>query len=222
MSARPAAAHPASAHPALAHPALAHPALAHPALAHPALARLASALSVRTPDDATPWPEARLAAVAAVLRVMDEPELLFIKRAEAPHDPWSGHVAFPGGRREPHDVSLEATAIRETREELDLDLASGHILGRLDDLAPRSRALPPIIVRPFVALVRPEVVFVPSREVAATFWVPLSRIRASDAQVEHVTEVNGVRARFPAYALHGHVVWGLTERIVRQLLPLFD
>jgi 8-oxo-dGTP pyrophosphatase MutT (NUDIX family) len=194
----------------------------HSALAHPALARLVSALSVRTPDDAAPWPEARLAAVAAVLRVVDEPELLFIKRAEVPHDPWSGHVAFPGGRREPHDASLEATAIRETREELDLDLAGGHLLGRLDDLAPRSRALPPIIVRPFVALVRPDVVFVPSREVASSFWVPVSRIRAADAQVEHVTEVNGVRARFPAYAVNGHVVWGLTERIVRQLLTLFD
>jgi 8-oxo-dGTP pyrophosphatase MutT (NUDIX family) len=191
-------------------------------LAHPALARMVSALSVRTPDDAAPWPEARLAAVAAVLRVMDEPELLFIKRAEAPHDPWSGHVAFPGGRREPDDASLEATAIRETREELDLDLRSGHILGRLDDLAPRSRALPPIIVRPFIALVRSDVVFVPSREVAATFWVPVSQIRAADARAEHVTSVNGVQARFPAYALQGHVVWGLTERIVRQLLTLFD
>lgn len=172
------------------------------------------------PADEPPWPEARLAAVAAVLRVVDEPELLFIKRADVANDPWSGHVAFPGGRRDPGDVSLEATAIRETWEELSLDLRSGQLLGRLDDLAPRSRALPPIIVRPFVAVVAPDVVFVPNREVAATFWVPLSRIRAAEAQVEHLVEVNGVRAQFPAYALNGHVVWGLTERIVRQMLTL--
>ena len=91
-------------------------------------------LSVRVPADSAPWPEARLAAVAAVLRVVDEPELLFIKRAEVAHDPWSGHVAFPGGRMEPDDESLEATAIRETFEELSLDLKAGQMLGRLDDL----------------------------------------------------------------------------------------
>lgn len=192
------------------------------ALHHTEIARLATRIAARVPGDAEPWPEARLAAVTAVLRVADEPELLFIKRAEVAHDPWSGHVALPGGRRESGDASLEATAIRETREELALDLTRGQMLGRLDDLAPRSRALPPIIVRPFVAIVAPDVVFAPNREVASTFWVPLSQIRAADAQVEHVVVVNGVRARFPAYAWHGHIVWGLTERIVRQLLSLFD
>ncbi len=174
------------------------------------------------PADESPWPEARLAAVAAVLRVVEEPELLFIKRAEVAHDPWSGHVAFPGGRRDLGDVSLEATVIRETREELALDLRDGQLLGRLDDLAPRSRALPPIIVRPFVAVVSPDVAFVPNREVAGTFWVPLSHLRAVEAQVEYAMDVNGVRAVFPAYAVNGHVVWGLTERIVRQLLSVFD
>ena len=174
------------------------------------------------PADSAPWPEARLAAVAAVLRVVDEPELLFIKRADVAHDPWSGHIAFPGGRQEPGDASLEATAIRETYEELSLDLTAGLLLGRLDDLAPRSRALPPIIIRPFVALVAPDVKLHPSREVASTFWVPLSHIRDPRAQVEHEIHDMGQRARFPAYSLQGHIVWGLTERIVRQLVPLLD
>lgn len=189
---------------------------------HVEIARCATRLSVRVPAEAAPWPEARLAAVAAVLRVVDEPELLFIKRADVAHDPWSGHIAFPGGRREPVDASLEDTAIRETREELALDLTAGQVLGRLDDLAPRSAALPPIIIRPFVALVAPDVEFQPSREVASTFWVPLSQIRDPRAQVEHEIVQFGQRVRFPAYALNGHIVWGLTERIVRQLLPLFD
>ena len=157
-----------------------------------------------------------------MLRVVDEPELLFIKRAEAKHDPWSGHMAFPGGRQEPADQSLQATAMRETFEELSLDLACGQILGQLDDLAPRSPVLPPVIIRPFVALVAPDVSFVLSREVAAVFWVPLSQLRATNAHTEQEIAVNGVRTRLPAYAVHGHVVWGLTERIVRQLLLMFD
>jgi 8-oxo-dGTP pyrophosphatase MutT (NUDIX family) len=179
-------------------------------------------LTARAPQAVAPWPEARLAAVAAVLRVADEPELLFIKRADKTGDPWSGHIAFPGGRSELVDDSLESTAIRETQEELALDLTQGHVFGRLDDLAPRSRALPPIIVRPFVALVAPDVGLTLSDEVAATFWVPLSVLRAPESQVEHAVTINGVTARFPAFAINDHVVWGMTERIVRQLLSLFD
>ncbi|MES2525380.1 MAG: CoA pyrophosphatase [Gemmatimonadota bacterium] len=193
------------------------------ALARPEVARLAGRLRARVATSATPLAESRLAAVAAVIRVpADEPELLFIKRAIVERDPWSGHVAFPGGRIEPGDDTLEDTAIRETREELALDLTAGCMLGRLDDLAPRTRALPPIIVRPYVAVVRPGVEFTPSREVAATFWVPLRVLVHPETQAEHVMTVNGVRARFPAYRVDEHLVWGLTERIVRQLLSLFE
>ncbi len=192
------------------------------ALLHADVARMVARLHARTASDAVPSPESRMAAVAAVLRVVEEPELLFIKRAELERDPWSGHVAFPGGRVEPSDTSLEATATRETFEELALDLRRGRVLGRLDDLAPRTRALPPIIIRPFVAVVAPDVTFVQSAEVASAFWVPLSALRDAGAQAEHVTLVNGVRARFPAYRVREHIVWGLTERIVRQLLPLFE
>ena len=191
-------------------------------LTHPRVAALATRLRQHVPREAVATAHSRLAAVAAVLRVVGEPELLFIKRADAAHDPWSGHVAFPGGRIETSDASLEATAIRETFEELALDLTQGHMLGQLDDLAPRSRALPPIIVRPFVAVVAPNVTFVASREVASMFWVPLSQLQHNDAKTEHVMQVNGVTARFPAYRIDAHIVWGLTERIVRQLLSLLE
>lgn len=169
-----------------------------------------------------PAPESRWAAVAAVLRVVDEPELLFIKRAVLERDPWSGHVAFPGGRIEPADTSLEMTAMRETFEELALDLGAGRMLGRLDDLAPRSPVLPPIIIRPYVAVVAADVEFVLSAEVASAFWVPLSALRGENAEAEHVMTINDVRARFPAFRVQEHIVWGLTERIVRQLLPLLE
>lgn len=198
-----------------------HPRLAH-ALAHDAVARLAARLVERRAQDAALASGSWHAAVAAVLRVTVEPELLFIRRAEAPDDPWSGHIAFPGGRRDPEDATLEATVVRETREELALDLGLGRMLGRLDELAPRSRALPPVIVRPFVAVVPPDVALSPSDEVAAAFWVPLARFRDPATRAEHVVEAHGVRARFPAYRVGDHLVWGLTERILRQLLALSD
>ena len=167
--------------------------------------------------------DTRLAAVAAVLRVIEGTvELLFIKRSEHEGDPWSGHMAFPGGRHEPQDASLEATACRETMEELALDLCRGYILGRLDDLAPRNPMLPPILIRPFVALVPPDVIFSPSDEVAATFWVPLAVLRHADTRAEHVMTINGARAHFPGFRVDQHIVWGLTERIVQQLLELLD
>ncbi len=193
------------------------------ALQHADVSRLARRLASRAPVDAEPWPEARLAAVAAVMRVVrGQPELLFIKRAELERDPWSGHMAFPGGRLEAGDASLEMTAVRETQEELALDLTRGRMIGRLDDLAPRNRTLPPIVIRPFVAIVHPDVQFVPNNEVAATFWVPLRVLRHQHSQAEHEMTINGVRALFPAYRVEQHIVWGLTERIVRQLLSLLD
>ena len=56
------------------------------------------------------------AAVAIVVRPrVDEDEILLIRRSQRADDPWSGHMAFPGGRSEPSDADLCATAIRETR-----------------------------------------------------------------------------------------------------------
>jgi 8-oxo-dGTP pyrophosphatase MutT (NUDIX family) len=149
-------------------------------------------------------------------------ELLFIKRAEVPHDPWSGHMAFPGGRHEPGDASLAETALRETREELGLDLRHGTLLGALDDLAPVSAHLPRIVVRPFVVVMASPPPLVPSHEVAATFWEPVARLRSSVAQATHVVRLGGREAHYPAYRVGPHLVWGMTERILRQLLTLFD
>lgn len=199
------------------------------ALAHPVVATVAARLRARQAVEAPPPPPGgRLAAVAAVLRVAPgagspgSAELLFIKRAEVAHDPWSGHMAFPGGRHEADDPSLEATAIRETREELGLELSRGVILGALDDLAPVSARLPRIVVRPFVAVVPGTVPLRPSHEVAGSFWEPVERLRHPDARAEHVLTLGTREARYPAYRVGPHLVWGMTERILRQLLSLLD
>lgn len=194
-------------------------------LQHPVVQQLQSRLTGVTPVEATIETDSRLAAVAALVRLAedsDDPELLFIKRAVVARDPWSGHVAFPGGRHEVSDGSLVDTAIRETREEMAMDIATfGKLIGQLDDLAPRSPSLPPIVVRPFVFVVPPALNFTRNVEVADAFWVSVSMLRSAEAKAEHSLTVNGVNSRFPAYGVRGQTIWGLTERIVSQLLPLF-
>jgi len=165
----------------------------------------------------------RWAAVALVLRgvTTDDAELLFIRRAEREGDPWSGHIAFPGGRRDDADRSLEATARRETGEELALDLdASARLLGALDDIRPRSAALPSIAVRPYVFILEREVPLVPNVEVQSAFWMSLAALRDPSRAAEHTSERGGVLMRFPAYRCGDDLVWGLTERIVTQLLAV--
>jgi 8-oxo-dGTP pyrophosphatase MutT (NUDIX family) len=176
----------------------------------------------------------------AVLRTTssDALELLVIRRPEKASDPWSGHMALPGGRRDARDRDLSDTAMRETREEVGIDVrADGELLGTLDDLAPRNPALPPIVVRPFVARLHRTVTVVPNEEVAAHYWVPIAALQSPESRAEHVVRVSsgpggsvptafardatatdGLRARFPAYQYDGQVIWGLTERVVRQLL----
>ena len=193
------------------------------ALADATVARLGRRLRARPGVEARPDQPVRRAAVALVFRraAGGALELLFIKRAEYEGDPWSGHVAFPGGRHEPGDATLEETAIRETREELALDLArDGRLLGTLDDLYPRSPALPPIVVRPYVFVTKPDPALAPSHEVAAAFWVPLAWLQAADATVESTIEVRGAQWRVPSFVHEGHTIWGMTERILRQLLEL--
>ncbi|HEX5580313.1 MAG TPA: CoA pyrophosphatase [Gemmatimonadaceae bacterium] len=166
-------------------------------------------------------PDVRRAAVALVLR--PDPagglDLLFIRRAEYPGDPWSGQIAFPGGRQEPEDDTLRETAIRETREEVGLDLlAGGLVLGALDELHPRTPVLPPIVVRPYVFATGATAHLYPSDEVAAAFWVPLDALRAPDATFEATVVVRGEERRVPGLRHLEHVIWGMTERIFRDFL----
>ena len=188
---------------------------------HPDLQRLADVLAARpgaTLDhlgDTVRW-----AAVAILVRVTEEGrlDLLLIRRADREGDPWSGHVALPGGRRDPEDATLEATALREVWEEVGVDVRrDGRVLGTLDDLAPRNPTLPPMAVRPFVAAVA-DVALAPNPEVASAAWIPLERLQAPEASRESVVLVQGQRWTVPSLVVGDYLVWGMTERILRQLL----
>ena len=193
-------------------------------LANPTMVRLQSALSAHQPIEVN---EAglRRAAVALIFRAGDEgrPELLFIKRAEYPGDPWSGQVAFPGGREEQGDTSLVETAMRETREETGIDLGrDGKIIGTLDDLYPRTVRLPPIVVRPFVfALERSEPLTL-SSEVALAFWIPFGSLAHNEAWREDTVFARGIQINARVFRHQDHVIWGMTERILAQLLQMIE
>lgn len=193
-------------------------------LAHPDVGRLALRLAERRGHTIALAGPMRYAAIALVLRTSPtgEPELLMIRRAEYENDPWSGHIACPGGRMDPTDRDLEHTAIRETWEETGIDLArDGRILGTLDDITPRTPALPPLVIRPFVAIARPDVALVESDEVAEVFWVPLSAIRETARWGKALVPIRGVGEREVDVFRHGeYTVWGLTHRALTQFLEL--
>lgn len=192
-------------------------------LANPDIAKIRSALDSYEVKVAESDAVARRAAVALIFRSGEtgRPELLFIKRAEYPADPWSGQVAFPGGREEAGDTNLVETAIRETREETGLDLRrDATIIGRLDDLRPQTVKLPAIIVRPYVALLQRAEEMLLSDEVALAFWVPLDALKESGSWRETEVQARGIQMNRRAFHHEGHIIWGMTERILGQLLAL--
>lgn len=185
-----------------------------------ALDSLAAALAGHLPRTASPREGAFPASVALVVRPgASGLELLVIRRAEVVGDPWSGHMAFPGGRRSPRDADRRATAVRETREEVGVDLdAHGTPLGRLDDVEPLSGA-PSVVVSAFVFAVPRGTETRPNHEVDAALWIPLRELTAPGAATEYLHTLTGGRSlRFPALAYREHVIWGLTHRILAQFL----
>jgi 8-oxo-dGTP pyrophosphatase MutT (NUDIX family) len=190
----------------------------------PRIIRLHGALRERPAARLERQPGQRDAAVALVLRPRRDLELLLIQRAVHEADPWSGHMALPGGRRDPTDTDLFATACRETLEETALPLAAvGHLLGPLDEIAPGTPLLPPIVISPFVTVVpAAATASAASAEVAAAMWVPLSALREEGAASELLIELTEGARRFPSLTYRGHVIWGLTHRIIGQLLGIAD
>ena len=164
----------------------------------------------------------REAAVAMILRGADgadpgDLEVLFIERARHERDPWSGHMAFPGGRVDPGDGHPQAAAERETLEEVGLDLGGARHIGRLDDLPGRGAAREHgLVISGHVYLWDGEAnLAVDTSEVQQAFWFPLFELHDPDRHVPHTYP--GASMEFPGILVGEpgrHVVWGLTYRFL--------
>lgn len=182
------------------------------------LTRVGALLPARQPRTVED-PSRKLAAVAVIL-VPDPDAVLLIRRAEREGDRWSGQMAFPGGRWQPEDPDLLTTAQRETIEETGVDLTAARLLGQLDDSAPRTPHLPPVIVRPYVFALERRQPIVANHEVAGADWVPIDQLVAPGVYRPFEFDRPGVRILLPGYHLPIGTVWGMTERILTPLLGL--
>jgi 8-oxo-dGTP pyrophosphatase MutT (NUDIX family) len=182
-----------------------------------ALATIRRKLAARDPQR-YPGPVERRAAVAAVLREgAFGPDLLLIRRAERHGDPWSGHMALPGGHADPRDRDLLATALRETHEEVGLDLSQHELLGALDEHPAHSGGrFSGLLIAPFVFALNGDSATQPNQEVAELLWAPLAPM--ARGEIDTVLELSreGQVLRFPSYQVGEHKVWGLTHRVLQD------
>lgn len=145
-------------------------------------------------------------------------QILFIERATHPGDPWSGNIAFPGGKVEPDDIDARHAAERETMEELAIDLSQASYLGRLSDF---DGAHLPVLLSCFVYGVPRSLGFVANEEVKDAFWVPVADLVDIDRHGTHQFTFSGDRFESPCIRLPFEdkpVLWGLTYRLLMNFL----
>lgn len=163
----------------------------------------------------------RRAAVALVLApatpaTSSPASVLLLRRSEREGDPWSGHMALPGGHAHPDDTDLLHTARRETLEEVGIDLQAAEFLGRLDDVSPMRSS--DMAVRPFVFWAHAQQNVTLSSEVAEVLWVPLDALASDALRSTRDVEVRGSTLHVPAYVIDERVVWGMTYHLLERFL----
>jgi len=159
----------------------------------------------------------RRAAVAALLHEAPSgPRVLLMKRAERSSDPWSGHISLPGGGYQPGDPDLLATAIRETHEELGIELTSEQLVGNFAPLLPRTSGPTLVEVTPFVFRTPVALEPICGVEAVSAFWLPLEL--AISGALDTTYTYPPLSMKFPAWTYEGHVIWGLTRRILDDLV----
>lgn len=185
------------------------------------ISRAFAALRRTDVPTAVPVPaDAKLAAVAVIFReYRNRSEVLVIQRAQRTGDPWSGHLAFPGGRHDPGDPSLLATAVREVREEIGLSLRHEHLLSAQPQLAAPQLRSGQLLVAPFAFEIGgdPELTLAPG-EVASAFWVDLEPLLSGARDTHYELQRDKQRMRFPGFVIGEHVLWGMSYRMLQPIL----
>lgn len=165
------------------------------------------------------------AAVALILAGSgSDLSLCAIRRAEHPLDPWSGHMALPGGRADPEDLGPRAAAERETLEEIGIALAEEHWIGPLSHVLVRlgggDRRM---VLSPFVYYAGEELLpFSPNEEVAEVYWIPLSHLWDPRNSSSLEWERGGARLLYPAIRFREHAIWGITFRVLTLFSDVLD
>ena len=180
--------------------------------------RALARLDPTPPGDSVVGPTA---AVAAVLRAgRAAMDLLFIRRAEHPGDPWSGDMGLPGGRVEPGDAGPLGAAVRETLEELALDLErDAALLGALPTVRTHLRRGPgPLWVAPFVFELKGAPPLTPNHEVQEAIWVPLAFLLERGNRSSFSWTGRGAPFEMPCYRFDGRLIWGLTLHMLDDFL----
>ena len=148
-------------------------------------------------------------------------DLVLMSRAQSVDDPWSGQVSLPGGRVDPGDSSSLAAAIRETQEEIGVDLSDAVSLGELDEVR-TIQPLPAILIRPHVFQMTKEPMFRPNHEVASVHRIPLATLLLNTGRDEMAHPWRGISTLFPCVRFDGVCLWGLTLHIIDDLLHRID
>lgn len=156
--------------------------------------------------------------VGAVALIIDPSRrggaILMIRRRERGDDPWSGQIAFPGGHKSLADRDLLETAMREAMEEVGVYLKDHELLGNLPILTARTQRMR---VLPVIFQLKSAITIRANAEVTETFWVPLRDLEKFEVGYREVKVKEG-SLTVPAYEYEGHVIWGLTFRILNLLL----
>lgn len=158
---------------------------------------------------------------SAVLMIISEKNgkygINFIKRASFSNDSFSGHVAFPGGKRKKTDRTVLDTAVRETKEEIGVDiLENGKILGSLDIVRPFTPSMRHHVVKPYVSFLKQNVKFTRNYEVEEIFWVPIEHLLNEDNRTIRVKTRDGRKIDDYVFQFDNYIIWGLTGRILNQ------
>ena len=163
-----------------------------------------------------PQTRGRRAAVSIVLSDRIAPKVLLIRRSERDGDPWSGQIAFPGGKFQAEDESLRQTAIRETLEEVGIDLAAkSDFLGYLRTFRTHTGDMD---VVPTVFLLREECPVRINEEVASFMWADLAGMLSGEANSTFRVRRGDEFRDAPAFKVGAYVIWGLTHRIISSLV----
>ena len=171
---------------------------------------------------AEPLPSKRAAVAISLRSGVSGPEILMIQRAVREGDPWSGHMGFPGGRKDAFDVTDVACAKRETREEISFDLDThGELICQLSDVNTGWRAdRPEMLVAPFIFKVDSTPSFELNHEVDDTLWVPLNFLLDDANRGRHQWDWRGEVLESDAFTYDGRLIWGLSLMMIDELLEI--